>query len=448
MRDTALGALAVTLSAYEGDWHPTEQIPERAIGSAVCPDAFCALDPTADGNTSRWIANAMLTGDDWRANVYYQYYDWYMQSNPTYDFQINQFDKRDTIGGRYDRLILDTADLEVEVGAEFRFDDIGPVGLDEFDQGDFVANISNNHIDETSYAAYIETNWMATDRLRFLAGLRADYYDFDVEALSAGSFGGSASDDRVSPKFGIAYALRDNVELYGNWGKGFHSNDARGVVNEVDPVPGLSPGTGYEAGARFEYGNVTLTGAYWWLDQDSELIFVGDSNSVEPKGASEREGYEVTLFWQPVDWIGIDAVYTGSDARYVSNPEGDFVEGAVEHAGQIGISAVRDRWEASLRIRYLGPYALVADNSRRTGGQTGVNVRGAYTLRNRMQLYAEVINLFDDDSKDIAYWYEAYVDGFDPPGLTSEDIDCDLTNCRVSRVREPRTLRVGIKYRF
>ena len=59
---------------------------------------------------------------------------------------------------------------------------------------------------------------------------------------------GSRSDSRLSPKIAVAWSLGDMVELYGNWGRGFHSNDARGVVNP-DPqlkVPGLVPGTGRE----------------------------------------------------------------------------------------------------------------------------------------------------------------------------------------------------------
>jgi hypothetical protein len=447
LRPTSVGELAVTISGYEGDWHPTEQIPERVIGSAVCADAFCALDRTAGGNTSRWIASAEFTGADWNASAYFQYYDWFMQSNPTYDFQINQFDERTTLGGRFDKLLFGGQAFDVDIGAEFRYDNIGPVGLDEFSNGAFVANVSDNQIEETSLSAYIETSWYATARLRLLGGLRSDSYDFNVSAKSAGSFAGEGSDSRISPKAGLAFGVNDTLELYGNWGRGFHSNDARGVVNSLDPVPGLSPGTGYEAGARIDVGEFKFTTTYWWLDQDSELIFVGDSNSVQPKGGSERDGYEVTMFWQPLDWLGVDAVYTGSNARFVANPDGPFVEGAVENAGQIGVSAVRDRWEASMRVRYLGPYALTADNAQRAAGQVGVNLRGAYTFRN-MQLYAEAINVLDNDSKDIVYWYEAYIDGFDPPGQTSEDIDCAVTNCRVSRAREPRTLRFGVKYRF
>jgi outer membrane receptor protein involved in Fe transport len=333
-----------------------------------------------------------------------------MQSNPTYDFQINQFDRRWTTGGRYDRTVLESDTVTLTVGSEFRYDDIGNVGVDEFDAGQFVANISQNNIQETSLGAFVEANWSATDRLRFLAGARADVYDFDSTAKSPGSFEGHETDSRVSPKVGIAYAINRDVEVYANWGEGFHSNDARGVVNTADPLPGLAPGTGYEAGARFELGLLKLTSAYWWLNLDSELIFVGDSNSVEPRGGSRREGYELTAFWRPIEWLGIDAVYTGSRARYVDNPDGPYIEGSVEHAGQIGVSAVKDKWEASIRVRYLGEYALTPDNSRRAGAETSVGIRGAYTT-GRATWYAELLNVFDADGKDIVYWYEAHVDG-------------------------------------
>jgi outer membrane receptor protein involved in Fe transport len=370
-----------------------------------------------------------------------------MQSNPTYDFQINQFDRRWTTGGRYDRSVLEMAQIELNVGGEFRYDDISNVGLDEYAAGQFVANISRNSVRESSVGVFAEASWSPTGNLRLLGGLRGDVYDFNATAKSLGSFAGHEVDSRVSLKAGIAYVVNDDIELYGNWGRGFHSNDARGVVNTADPVPGLSLGTGHEAGARFEIGALKLTTAYWWLNLDSELIFVGDSNSVEPRGGSRRQGYELAAFWRPVEWLGIDAVYTGSRARYVDNPDGRYIEGSVEHAGQVGLSAVKDRWEGSLRLRYLGEYALTPDNAQRAGAETSINLRGAYTL-GRTTLYAELLNVLDEDGKDIVYWYEAYIAGLDPPGLTSEDIDCDVVNCRMSRAEEPRTLRVGVKFSF
>ena len=441
------GNLMVTLSGYEADWDPTEQIPERAFGTAACPDEFCALDPTAEGETSRWILTSELTGEDWAATLYGQLYDWTMSSNPTYDYQINQFDKRWTIGGKFNKTLIDEMRFTLIGGGDFRHDDGSRIGVEHTDRGVYVEDIGANAIEETSYGTYLEATWHATNTLRVIGGVRADYFDFQTSALNSLSVSGTDSDTQVSPKMALAWNALDDLELYANWGRGFHSNDARGVVNSIDPVPGLSQGTGKELGGRWTVGDFKFTATYWWLDQDSELIFVGDSNSVEPKGASERDGYEFTLFWQPATWLGIDAVYTHSDARYVNNPEGDFVEQAVEEAGQIGISASRNDWDLALRLRYLGPYALTADNTQRSESLTMVSVRGAWHWNN-LTAFAEVINLMDTDKKEIVYYYPAYAAGLDPAGQTSEDIDCDVLDCTISRAIVPGNVRLGLAYKF
>jgi len=437
----------VTFSGYQADWDPTEQVPERAFGSSACPDEYCSLDPTAEGETSRWIVTTEVTGDDWSGTLFAQHYDWTMSSNPTYDYQINQFDKRWTIGGKGEKTLIEEMNYQVIAGANFRYDDASRVGVEHTDRGQFVDPISENEIQEGSYGAFAEATWYATDTLRVIGGVRADYYNFDVTAFNANSSEGSAHDSRVSPKVALAWQALDDVELYANWGRGFHSNDARGIVNTNAPVPGLSPGTGYEVGGRLAVGDFKFTSSYWWLDQDSELIFVGDSNSVEPKGGSEREGFELTMFWQPLYWLGVDAVYTESEARYVNNPDGIYVEQAVEESAQVGISASKDDWDLALRARYLGPYALTADNSQRADALTTVSLRGAWHWNN-LTAYAEVINLLDTDKKEIVYYYPAFVPGLDPVGQSSEDINCELIDCTISRATVPSSFWVGVSYKF
>ena len=447
LTETDFGQLMVTFSGYQADWDPTEQVPERAFGSSACPDEYCSLDPTAEGETSRWIVTTEVTGDDWSGTLFAQHYDWTMSSNPTYDYQINQFDKRWTIGGKGEKTLIEEMNYQVIAGANFRYDDASRVGVEHTDRGQFVDPISENEIQEGSYGAFAEATWYATDTLRVIGGVRADYYNFDVTAFNANSSEGSAHDSRVSPKVALAWQALDDVELYANWGRGFHSNDARGIVNTNAPVPGLSPGTGYEVGGRLAVGDFKFTSSYWWLDQDSELIFVGDSNSVEPKGGSEREGFELTMFWQPLYWLGVDAVYTESEARYVNNPDGIYVEQAVEESAQVGISASKDDWDLALRARYLGPYALTADNSQRADALTTVSLRGAWHWNN-LTAYAEVINLLDTDKKEIVYYYPAFVPGLDPVGQSSEDINCELIDCTISRATVPSSFWVGVSYKF
>ncbi|MBT5331870.1 MAG: TonB-dependent receptor [Porticoccaceae bacterium] len=439
IQETNFGTLSASISGYSATWAPTEQIPEDAIGTADCEDEFCSLDPSAVGETDRWIGTLQVQGDDWRGTLYAQYYDWEMSSDATYDLdpQINQFDERTIFGGRYEKGYEIQEQLSATSGVEFRYDDISEVGVSNFDDnGNFVSENGRNAIEEASFSAYSELNYQASDRLRFLGGLRADYYSFDVSDLNGISEEGSESDSIISPKLGVAYRISDEVESYANWGRGFHSNDARGVVNDTDPVEGLVKGEGYEMGVRYESQEVKLTATLWWLNLDSELSFVGDSNSVEPKGGSERDGFELVAFWSPVEWLAVDAVYAQSDARFTDPdvPSEIYVDGAVESAGQLGITAHLENWELSSRLRFLGEYALVPDNSIRTGSTTSLNLRAAREFNN-FTLYGELINATDEDNKDIVYYYETNVNGNDYEG-------------RVSRAGHPRTVRLGVKFEF
>ncbi|HWA22972.1 MAG TPA: TonB-dependent receptor [Caulobacterales bacterium] len=448
------GDLTLSLSGYYGRWRPTEQIPERAIGrrfvgeghDITCADAYCAIDPTARGQTSRWIATAGYEDSKWRVNSYAQYYDWRMSSNPTFFLddptngdQIFQHDRRTTYGGRIERHtdMMDSA-LTLRFGAETRYDDIPNVGVDHTVANKLIAIIAKNAVKEASVSPYTEAEWRVNDKLRVNGGLRYDFYNYDVKALDPGSSQGDKNDAMLSPSVGAAYRLTDDLEFYANWGRGLHSNDARGVVQAVNPVPGLTKGEGKELGARLQHGALTLTGAYWWLDSDSELRFVGDSNSVEPAGASKREGYELTAFWRPFAWLALDGQWTQSQARYVDAPGADHIPGALEQAGELGISCIWEHWEASARVRYVGPYALIEDDSVRAKAEQELSLRAAWKPSGKLMVFAEVLNALDHKGKDIQYFYTSRLPGEPAGGI--DDI--------VARAHEPRTFRIGVTKRF
>jgi outer membrane receptor protein involved in Fe transport len=95
------------------------------------------------------------------------------------------------------------------------------------------------------------------------------------------------------------------------------------------------------------------------------------------------------------------------------------------------------QWDLAIRWRHLGPYPLIEDNSVRDKGSDVVNFRGAYKA-GKIELYGEVLNILNSRDKDIAYYYESFIPGFDAAPV--ED--------RLSRVVEPRTFRLGMKVRF
>ncbi len=162
---------------------------------------------------------------------------------------------------------------------------------------------------------------------------------------------------------------------------------------------------------------------------------MGDSNAVEPTGASRRHGYELVAFWRPAQWLAIDGNYTGSHSRY---DNGDHIPNAFENAGQIGVSMHPGHAGNSRRACAIsGPYPLIEDNSERDKGSNNVNVRGAYEI-GPLELYAEVVNVLDSRDKDMTYFYESYIPSFDAAPVEG----------RMSRVLEPRTLRVGATFKF
>ncbi|HEY0647215.1 TonB-dependent receptor, partial [Phenylobacterium sp.] len=381
-------------------------------------------------------------GEGWKANTYAQFYDWDMFSNPTYanpdgtSAQIHQFDRRWVLGLKAERTFVVSDALEVRVGTENRYDDMDKVGVTQTSARQLVQSLGLYRVEEASAAGYAEASWRPVDKLRVVAGLRGDAYWADIAARDAAAAAlgeGDADDAILSPKISLAYELTEQLELYANWGRGFHSNDARGAV-AATPVPLLVKGTGKEAGARLQLGTFSLTATYYRLSVGSELRFVGDSNAVEPTGASRRRGYEIVAFWKPLPWLALDGNYTASHARYRN---GDHIPNAFENAAAAGVSFVSDTWEGSVRVRHLGPSPLIEDNSVRDKGSTVVNLRAARKFEN-FELYGDVLNVLNSRDKDIAYLYESFIPGFDAAPVEG----------RLSRVVEPRTVRVGATYRF
>lgn len=441
---TGAGKLEASVHAYRATWHPTEQIPERIVGTAECPDIFCSPDPSARGETTRIAGNLAMIQATWRANAYAQFYDWRMSSNPTYtdpdgtSAQIDQFDRRWVIGLTAEKRWDISPALSFTMGTENRYDDIGNVGVNRTADRAFLFSLGSYHVEELSAALYAEARWNPIPGLRLTGGLRGDHYDYTVRAKDAvaASLGeGKGSDSLLSPKASVAYQIAPQLELYANWGRGFHSNDVRGAVNVATPVPVLVRGTGKELGGRLQLPGFSLTATYWWLDVGSELRFVGDSNAVEPTGASTRHGYEIVAFWRPLRWLAIDGNYTASHSRYNN---GDRIPNAFENAASAGAAIILHPWEASVRLRHLGPSPLIEDNSVRDRGSTVVNARAAWKGK-RIELYGEVLNILNSKDKDIAYYYESYLPSVDTAGPVEG---------RLSRVVEPRTLRIGAKLNF
>lgn len=167
-----------------------------------------------------------------------------------------------------------------------------------------------------------EVRW--NDRLRTYIGFRTDILYYNVDSyLNPNS--GNGTDAIISPKFGLAYMIGRHAEFYLNYGFGFHSNDVRGKTISIDQISGkdatsvnaLVRSEGAEVGLRYEpINDLTLTLSGYWLDLDSELVFVGDAGVTEPNAATRRYGTELAVLWHAGKRLVFDLSGGISHSRY------------------------------------------------------------------------------------------------------------------------------------
>lgn len=458
---------SVTGMAYHGKWTSTDQVAKRAVDSGQIK-RYGTLDPTTGGETHRYSLSAdwARRGEDSqsRANVWALDYKLDLYSNFTYcaaDFaatgtcgngdQFRQSDRRRSGGFDARHTMFDRwGGFEVEntVGTDSRIDRIRPVGLYATTARQVTSTVREDDVDQRSFSLWAQnlTHWLPWFRTQ--AGLRADYYQFRVNS-NVPQNSGTTSDNMLSPKFTAIFGPWRDSEVYANWGRGFHSNDARGTTirvdptntaTAVDPVKPLVRSTGYELGLRSKpLEGWQTTVALWRLDLDSELLFIGDAGITEPSRPSKRYGVEWNNLWAANSWLAFDADLSWSHARFSrSDPAGDYIPGAVTTTANLGatIDGIGP-WFGALRLRYFGPRPLVEDNTIKSSSTTLANMRVGYRFDKQTTLALDVFNLFDRKANDIEYWYESQLRNEAAP-----------VNDRHFHPVESRTFRLTVLHRF
>jgi hypothetical protein len=427
--------LSATFMGFSNHWHSTDQIPQRAVDQGAI-DRFGFIEETDGGETYRYSG-----AFDWqrsqadrstRVTTYLQRYGVQLFHNFTYFLndpengdQFEQFEERWTTGGKLThRQLLRFGGRHAEnaFGVEVRNDSVGgPLGLYLTRATERLAAVREDEVDQTSVGLFGETEieWTRTLRTRF--GLRGDIYRWNVESDNPLNTGRDRS-GILSPKVSAALGPWGGTELYANWGLGYHSNSALGIVLQVDPATGepaeRAPAFARAQGAELGVRTVSLRGLQttvtgWYLDFDSELIYIGDSGSTEAGPASRRFGLEVTNYAYPHPWLTLDVDVAFSRARFLDVAEGeDFVPGALNRVVSGGVAVnppagVTAGPFGSLRLRHFGPRPLLEDNSVQSRQTTIVNGEVGYQFSPQIRLALNGFNLLDAKVSDIEYFFES-----------------------------------------
>jgi len=450
---------AAWLSYLNSNWFSSGQIPERAVREGLI-GRFGSIDNSEGGNTQRLSGNLDLRWrptevDTFRLHAYGQYYQLDLFSNFTFFLndpvngdEIVQSDRNRIVAGidtSYERKLTVAGTPVIATGGfQFRLDRprvlIGNV-LDR----NLLQTTQDVNIFETSYSPYVKFDVQPTPWLRFVTGARGDVFNFNVTNNLKGvpdQPNGSATKAIPSAKFNLILGPWFDTEFYGNVGTGFHSNDARAVVQD-QTLPALAQATGWEFGVRSRpIPQVELFATYWWLNLSSELVFNGDDATLEPSGATERQGLEFGIKIRPLDWI----TFTGN---MTWTPVAEFMNGggAIPLAPKItafGDVTLRFPWglSTSATLRYVGNRWADEERTQTARGYTLLDLGARYRYNlpggKAVDAFVTIENVANTQWREAQFYYTSRLQGEPASGVA--DIHYTPGN--------PRTVMGGLAFRF
>ena len=441
--------LTFTATGYSADWNASGQIPARAVESGQL-DRFGSVDPAEGGDTQRASVFATLqapaaafgadqgefTVDLWLARYRFDLYSnfTFYSLDPERGDMIHQGDRRTSYGLSI-RHALSRASgawsFGMQTGASLRADEITN-SLDHAPDREHGEAVVDAEIDEHSIGLHVQTSASYRDDVRLVAGLRSDFFDFNVlDRLEDRSSSGTRTSGqqraaRVSPKASLILSPLGQpewLETFASIGLGFHSNDARAIVANPDTASPLTRALGYELGLRTRPTprlNASLAG--FVLELDSELVWVGDEGTTEASGRSRRMGIEGDVRLRPLSWLTLELQAQLTEGLFVDAPDR---ESAIPLAPRLlmraGIEvehAASGLW-ARLGVVHVGDRPATEDEFLTAEGFTRTDL-GLGWDQEHFGLALRVQNLLDAAYRQAQFATVSRLPGEGPGGCTSE----------------------------
>ncbi|HWT51439.1 MAG TPA: TonB-dependent receptor, partial [Caulobacter sp.] len=219
-----------------------------------------------------------------------------------------------------------------------------------------------------------------------------------------------------------AWALNQgNTVLRASFGQGFRAPGLYELFSEYGSLA-LSPEKfdSWDAGVeqRFLGGKARASATWFHRQADNEIRFFSCSSAAEPMCApggvfrfgyyrnvlkTETQGLELIGEIKPVAGLSITGNYTYTDAEYGSGTAtGKQLTRRPKNMGNLSAAY---RWPVGLTttvaVRYVGKTYNNDANTQVVKGYTTVDLRASYPLKNGLELFGRVENLFDKDYQTI-----------------------------------------------
>ena len=476
---------SITARGYHGKWNSSDQIADNAVPLV---GLFGTLNPTDGGNSQRYSLQTEWHRQDadseTKVTLYGFYYDLdlfsdftYYLTDPIHGDQFEQQDKRWVVGldahhtifsEWFGRRVQNTFGVQVRNdwihNGLFQTENRVRVDKTDSDTGTTLpATTQEDRFTDTQVGLYWENEIQWSEKFRTVAALRGDVGHVDVTSLVTPANSGTATKALPSPKLSLIFGPWSKTELYVQGGFSFHSNDARGVTQTVEPVsadnpyphtpvariPLLIPTKGAEIGVRTAaVAHLQSTLSFWYLRSASELQQDGDTGgTIASASPSNRYGVEWANYYTPREHLAFDFDIADSRAFFTAidpddaapnSPGGTRVPEAVGLVVSSGVT-LHDykRFSASLRLRAFGPRDLTSDGIYRSNATVLLNAEVAYQLNKKWRFVVEFLNLLNRRDHDIDYAYTSRITPTASPAFTD-----------VFHPVEPFQVRFGIKRSF
>ncbi len=483
----------VTAMYMKNDGNFTTDQPQRAIDQGLI-DRWGTLDPT-DGNSSERASLsahwAQPVGENWRlaASGYFIHSRmtlWndftHFVDDPVNGDQEQQDEVRDTSGGQGSATweqMWGPIQNETVFGVQGRHDELYVDKRHTFQRSplDYCSQLTDSSLGSgpdgaapttlaqlhndprytvtptairacnadqvhlTDLGFYVEDTARWTPWLRTVVGVREEYYLASDHSLISG-FSGSQSQTLFQPKGSLILGPFHQTEFYVSAGRGFHSDDVRGVFGTVplEGIPGLAgrtpllePSTGYEVGVRTNLiPKMQVQVAVFQEDFQSELAYDADAGEDSASAPSRRQGVEFSAQYRPFRWLELNTDLAFSKARYTGGAatlasyglDGPYIANAPSFIGSFGILLDNlGPWFGGLQWRDLGAYPVSdGNNYPQDKGYSEFNVDLGYKVNDHLKLQATAFNLLNTKANAAAYYYAARLPGEPVDGVNDMQV--------------------------
>jgi outer membrane receptor protein involved in Fe transport len=426
MNPTTRSEVSLSGTFHKAQWNGSGEIPLRAVTDGSL-DRFGSVDPSEGGKTTRATGRLdahydTAGGGKAFAKLYAQYYRLDLFTNFTFFLNdpvngdgIIQADRRVFYGGdlgwQQSGEVFGMGSVAA-IGVQARVDDIH-TRLGTQVRRAPLGTTTDSDVLEASYSPYAKLDVQPLPWMRLAGGLRAEFFTFDVRNRCPACTtqpAGRADSAALLPKANLILGPWLRTEVFLNYGQGYHSNDARGVVSGGG-VP-LARAQSYEVGLRHKpWEQFEFITTLWALDLQSELVFVGDQGTTQARGPTRRYGLEVGGRGQVLGPLYFNGSFTWTHAEF--RDTGQAVPLAPEHTGFAAVLLrLPEDLFSQLQMTYLGTRPLTGNRTVNAPSWTVFDLIERYRLpvklsRGRLEAFLSVQNLLDTQWEQATFFFES-----------------------------------------